>query len=123
MILKKTIKKFTPNALYTILGLFELLKQNQKVIMQLTEEDRKADNEIAEVINAAEGMQFREFNNEKLINIIKRADSLLKEYPVRVKNYLSDILDCLKGIESLYKEYNEKVPDILNSTIEGYQVK
>jgi hypothetical protein len=23
----------------------------------------------------------------------------------------------------LYKEYNEKVPDILNSTIEGYQVK
>jgi len=91
--------------------------------MQLTEEDRKADNEIAEVINAAEGMQFREFNNEKLINIIKRADSLLKEYPVRVKNYLSDILDCLKGIESLYKEYNEKVPDILNSTIEGYQVK
>lgn len=84
--------------------------------MELSQEDRKADKEIADVVNELESLQLKEFskeNDKATQGLIVKLNSFPRKYNDRVKANWDEIIDCLRGLTEWYNAHNLPSP-ILN---------
>lgn len=83
--------------------------------MELSKKDRRADKEIADVINNLEDIQVEELNDEndkEIIGLVEKLNYFSKAYYKRVKANIYEILTCLHGRDVHYKEYEKSPPKI-----------
>lgn len=83
--------------------------------MKLSDEDRTADKEIAEIVNELESLQLLKPNNNtdtQITNLASRLEQLSKLHPTRVQSHISEIYGFFKEVIELYQKYDRTVPYI-----------
>jgi len=83
--------------------------------MGLSKEDRRADREIAEVVNELQYLQLEKCtkkNDKEMKGLIEKLNYFSKECNKRVRTHISEIQDCLYGVVDWYKEFKKTPPRI-----------